>query len=149
MPAVYPIEMFAPLLASSYPHMAKRDAALWQRWLKDNLQKFYAVSYDVALGGEDAQFGTDDEAFVKGWQYTTALKVDVIGWTPTNAWIIEVRPEATVSTYGAALGYTLVAQREEITKLPLVPAILCESIQIDVAWLCERAGIRVLRVPRL
>lgn len=146
MGTVYPITFYAPEPQRDYPHMAKRDVALWERFLAQHADKFVSISYDVAMGGSSPADPDADPDTLLGWTYSTALKVDAIGWLSNQAWIIEVRPDATVSAYGSAVVYTLVARREAITTLPLIPTLVCEAIQPDVAWACAMTGIQVFLV---
>jgi hypothetical protein len=146
VPTVYPMTFFAPEKQRNYPHMAKRDVALWERFLDAHGQRFISISYDVSMGGTRPEIPDEDPLTLLGFQYSSALKVDAIGWQTNQAWLIEVRPEATVSAYGSAVVYTLVARREEITQLPIVPTIVCEAIQPDVSWACAMTGIQVVRV---
>lgn len=146
MPTVYPIELWAPDTYGNYPHMAKRDAEVWERYLADHGKEWVAFSYDVALGGRIIEGDDVSAEERRGWQYSTALKIDVVGWKGNQAWIIEVRPDASAGTIGAAITYAMVAKREELTALPLVPAICCYSIQPDVEWTCGQLGVQVLLV---
>lgn len=131
-----PLDVAGPFL-----HMAPRDAQLWTRFLDRHAAEFLAVAYDVALGGERPADVAPELA--EGWQYSTALKVDAVLWEERGVWIVEVRPWATVSAIGATLCYTLVAQREQLTPLPLRPMIVCEGIQTDVRWVAGELGITV------
>lgn len=144
MPTVYPVTAVAVGDVSYYPHMAKRDVELWRRFVRTHPDMFLAVSYDVALGGRKLQVPDATPEAIAGWQYLTALRIDVVGWMGNQAWIIEVRPDATVSALGAAICYTLVAKREEFSGLQLVPAILCDGIQPDVEWCAQQLGVQVL-----
>jgi hypothetical protein len=126
--------------------MAKNDAAVWERFLLAHADGFLAFAYDVALGGVEPPAGQEVDAYRRGFQYSTALKIDAVGFQTKAALIIEVRPDAHISAYGAAVGYTMVAQRDALTELPVFPAIVCESIQPDVAWLCQQTGVTVYRV---
>lgn len=146
MPAVYPPQLIPPSFRGAYPHMAKLDAAIWTRFLDARSAEFLGFYYDLALGGSVVEGLALSEPERLGWQYNTALKVDAVGLTETQAWIIEVRPHATVSALGSALCYTLVAERDAITELVLVPVIVCEAIQPDVAWACGHLGVTVVRV---
>lgn len=129
-----------------YRHMAKRDAEVWERFLDLEGARFTGVSYDVALGGVTLPEAAGTPAERAGWQYNTALRVDAILWRADGALIAEVRPSATVSAFGAALGYALVAQREGLTDLPITPGVICEMIQPDVRWLCQQLGVLVFEV---
>ena len=146
MPAVYPPQLVPVSFRGSYPHMAKLDAAVWARFLDAHAAGFLGFYYDVALGGSRLEGLALEEPELLGWQYNTALKIDAVGLTAEQAWIIEVRPNATVSTLGSALAYTLVCERDAVFPLVLLPVIVCESIQPDVDWCCQRLGVTVVRV---
>lgn len=146
MPSVYPITRLPAGVVGHFPHMAKRDVEVWTRFLRGHADRFEGFSYDVAIGGRIIDLPGATDADRRGWQYSTALKIDALGWRPGEAWIIEVRPEATTSALGAALCYTLVAEREAITERRLIPTIVCESIQLDVRWVCEQVGVQIFEV---
>ncbi len=146
MPTVYPLTLLDPGQQTHYRHMAKRDVALWEKFLKAYGEKFHAVSYDVAFGGHYPELAEPNDVMARGYQYSTALKVDAIAWMSNQVWLIEVRPEATVSAYGAAVCYTLVARREKLTELPVIPTIVCATMQRDVEWCCAMTGIQVITV---
>jgi hypothetical protein len=146
VPPVYPLTLFVPEQQAHYPHMAKRDVEVWVDFVAAHGAEYVAFSYDVAFGGQSLELPGETPQSLRAWQYTTALKVDAIGWQANQVWIIEVRPDATVSALGAALCYTLVAKREGLTELPMVPAIVCRNIQPDVEWTCAQLGIEVVKV---
>jgi hypothetical protein len=147
MPAVYPVEWVSPAFRGHYRHMAKRDAAVWESFLRVNPDRFDAYSYDVALGGVTFDDVPMEDHEAAGWRYSTALKIDVVGRAGDVYWIIEVRPDAHVSAFGAALAYTLVAERDQVFPGSLVPAVVCNSVQPDVQWTCQRLGVQVMVVP--
>ena len=142
MPSVYPVEWVPATFRGNYRHMAKRDAAVWERFLLLYTERFDAFAYDVALGGIPME-----EHERQGWQYSTALKIDAIGRTGDAFWIIEVRPDATVSALGSALTYALVCERDEVVPGPLLPTVVCEYIQPDVRWACGKLGVQIVTVP--
>ena len=146
MPAVYPVQVLPATFRGHWPHMARRDAVIWSRFLDRPPAAFLGFAYDVAVGGYKLEGLDLQPQDALGWQYNTALKVDAVGLTADQAWVIEVRPEATVSALGAALTYALVLDREAVFELPLLPVICCETIQPDVEWACGRLGVRVVRV---
>lgn len=146
MPAVYPPNVLPATFRGSFPHMARRDEVIWRRFLDAPPAEFLGFAYDVAVGGVRIEGLDLTEADQLGWQYNTALKVDAVGLTADEAWVIEVRPEATVSALGAALTYALVLDREAVFELPLRPVVCCETMQPDVRWACEKLGVRVVTV---
>lgn len=147
MPAVFPPNFVPPTARAAYPHMARRDAEVWTRFLALYGDRFLAVAYDVALGGVDVDAPGLSEQDRLGWRYNTALKIDAVGQRPEAYWVIEVRPWATVSALGAAVAYSLVARRDRVFDAQLVPVIVCNAIQTDVRWAAVQLGVEVVEVP--
>ena len=146
MPAVYPVEIVPVSYQGAYPNMAKRDEQVWRKFLSIHAARFTGYAYNVAMGGTRFTHPTAQEADITAWQYKTALKIDVAAFAPGEVWIIEVKPEAQVGALGAAVAYTLVAEREQIFDRPLKPAIVCEYVQPDVQWVAERLGVAIVVV---
>jgi hypothetical protein len=144
--SVYPLSWVANTFRGKYPHFAKRDAPVWTRFLDLYGDRWAAFAYDVALGGATLPDVGVKDAERLGWQYATALKVDACGQAVDAVWMFEVRPEATVSALGSALAYALVAERDRVFPFPLVSAVVCESMQGDVHWCCDRLGVVVFTV---
>lgn len=146
MPPVYPLQILPASWKGNYPHMAKLDRAVWERFLAANAPTFSGFAYDVALGGLVIEGLDLDEPTKLGWQYNTAVKIDAIAFRDDEAWIIEVKPEANVSAFGAALAYTALCEREQFISQRLIPTIICERIQPDVGWVCAQVGVQVFQV---
>lgn len=145
--SVYPVEFVPPALSGVYPHMARRDMALWERYLRAYAQLWQGFAYDVALGGLEVTDPDATDAERAGWRYSTAEKIDVVANKGDEHWIIEVRPNARCDTIGSVLGYLLLAQREPWTSLPLVPCILTENMSPDARWVAEQLGVEVIILP--
>ena len=129
-----------------YTHMAKGDAPVWERFVERFGALYIGVAYDVALGGVGAPEGALRPDDARGWQYSTALKIDALLFGAGEILIVEVRPHATVSALGAVIAYRLIAEREQLGDQPLRGAIVCASIQVDVQWCAERLGVGVFVV---
>jgi hypothetical protein len=143
---VKPITFGPVVIDGNYPHMAKRDAPVWERWVKLHGEHWQGVAYDVAIGGLEAAGEVPDPAADRMWQYMTALKIDAMLIREDQALVVEVRPYATVSALGACLSYAMVLERIGAAAVPLVPAIVCEGIQTDVDWCCAQMRIPVFKV---
>ena len=146
MGAVYPLVWVSNTHRGDYPHFAKRDAPVWSRWLAEYAELWGAFAYDVAVGGMTLPDVGASETERLAWKYSTALKIDAVGWNEDAVWLFEVRPEAQVSALGSVLGYTLVCERDKVFDRPLVSAVVCESMQSDVEWCCDRLGVHVFKV---
>lgn len=147
MPPVYPITWYPPIKLGRYPHMARRDAPVWEKWLSEHTGDAIQCAYDIALGGRILNIPGATLEEVLGWQYLTALRIDVTIDHGDRWEIIEVRPDATVSALGAALCYLRTAERLQLTDLPMSAAILCQNIQPDVALVAADLDITVITVP--
>jgi len=144
---VYPLEFFPPELTGWYPHMAKRDAVIWERYLKREASAWKGFAYDVALGGFITEDPTADERTRTGYQYSSAQRIDVVGDRGTEHWIIEVRHQARISAISAAMGYLMLAQREPWTDLPLIPCVITDNMSADVRYVAEQFDVQVILVP--
>jgi hypothetical protein len=144
---VFPVVFEPPALTGRYQHMARRDAELWERYLEKFAHLWQGFAYDVALGGLVVEDAASTPEQLKGWQYSTAEKIDVVANRGDEQWIIEVRPNARCDTIGSVLGYLLLAQREPWTTLPLVPCILTENMSPDARWVAEQLNVEVIILP--
>lgn len=147
MAAIYPPEWVPATHRGHYKHMAKRDGEVWEQFLILFADRFQAFAYDVALGGLRMSGLEIEERELLGWQYSTGLKIDAVGREGDNYWVIEVRPEATVSAIGSALCYSLVSERDEVFPGKLVPTVVCNYMQPDCFWVAQQLNIQVVQVP--
>lgn len=143
---VYPLDWKLPGPLGHYPHMAKHDARLWERFLADYAANFERFCYDVALGGfrPDEHTGTLDQRL--GWQYSSAVKIDAVGERTDDVWIIEVRPHAGVSAIGAALCYSVLAAVDTFTAKPLVPVVLTDRASPDIRICADALEVAVIEL---
>lgn len=144
---VYPVGWKPPLLDGDYPHMARHDARIWERFLLRNGSQFSRVAYDVALGGVRFQPDEGEEAQALGFHYSTALKVDAVAERGPVCWIIEVKPDAGVSAIGAALCYLELAQVDRFTELELVPVVVTDRTSQDIRYCAEQLGVLIVEAP--
>lgn len=142
MSAVYPI-LWEPIIANGvYPHLMRRDVAVWERWIKAHGQDFDAVAYDVAVGGVVPTAPDLEAKDILGWKYSTALKIDVMLREHGAVWAVEVKTSTSVSAIGAAVSYQLVLAREEPGLLIAGGGIICETLQADIEWIAEQLKLR-------
>ncbi len=143
---VYPASWMALVKNGYYPHMAKLDAALWERFLDQYGGNFSAVAYDLALGGfmPDETLGPEEQRL--GYQYSTAMKVDAVLQRAEEVWIVEVKPSGATSAVGAALCYTLLAERDGFSPFPLVPAVVTDIMHPDAKYCAELLNVLIVEV---
>ena len=144
--SVYPVTQEPVILTGNYPHMARRDAPLWESYIKTHGAIFTGVAYDVALGGVVPEGVDEEDETVIGWRYSTAVKLDAVLFTPEEVWIVEVKPNASLSAIGQVLGYMLLAEREPFTDLPLIPTIITDHLNRDVQYVAEQLNVQIIVV---
>jgi len=144
---VYPVVFQPPALTGNYPHMSRRDAPLWERYLRAYAHLWQGFAYDVALGGLEVADPDADDAARLGWRYSTAEKIDVVANNGAEHWLIEVKPNARLGSVGQALGYLLLAQREPWAGVPLIPCVLTNNVAPDVRWFAEQVGVEMIILP--
>lgn len=142
MPTVYPIAWEPPAITGRYRNLRRRDLAVWERWLAAHADEFDAVAYDVAVGGLEPVDPELREQDRLGWKYTTALKIDVLLQDDAGVWVIEVKPAASISAIGAALGYPRVLERDEPELVIAGAGIVCEHLPADIEWLARIFTLR-------
>src|SRR5713101_8167904 len=109
---VYPVQWSAPSLNIGYGQMSRRDLPIWLRFLEAYAHRIQRVAYTVAFGGQipDDPEATEDQ--LRGWQFSTAFKVDVFADVGAEWWLIEVKPSPDLGAIGQVLGYYLLSERE-------------------------------------
>jgi len=143
---VYPVQWAPVVKSGAYPHMAKLDAAIWERFLDQFGTNFTAVAYDVALGGFLPAEGEGTLEQRKGWQYSTALKIDAVLQREGEVWIVEVKPGGGTAGVGAALCYTLMAERDGFSAFPVIPVLVTDRTNPDVLFCADALGVTVVAV---
>jgi hypothetical protein len=146
--SVYPLEWKLAGDRGSYPHMAKNDAVLWERFLDEYGPNFQRFAYDVALGGFLPDGEPDTLSDRQGYQYSTALKIDALGDRGDDLWIIEVRPHAGVSALGSALCSTVLASSDPLADRPLVPVVVTDLTSPDIQLCAEALSVLVIELDR-
>lgn len=144
---VYPAEWTTAQKTGNYPNMAKHDRRLWERFLDVFGGQFEEVAYNVALGGSILNDPTADPSTLLGWRYNTALKIDAVARNAAEAWVIEVRPGAGSAALGAALTYTILADRDGFAGRPLVPCVVTDSFHPDVKIAAADLDVLVIELP--
>jgi hypothetical protein len=122
--------------------MMRRDVAVWERWLQKHAETVEAVAYDTACGGliPDDPESTPEQ--LTGYRYTTAQKIDVLLREGAGIWVVEIKPIASLTAIGGAIGYPLVLARDEPALELAGGGIICELLPDDIAYLCEALKIR-------
>jgi hypothetical protein len=133
--------------ARTYPHMAKHDARIWERFITAYTGLFDKASYDIALGGTQIRDpnATAAERFM--WQQNTAKRIDAVVRSQDEIWLCEVRPHAGLDAVGAVLGYTYLSELDKWNDLPLIPTLVTDRCDQDIRNVCTGFDIQLIELP--
>jgi len=132
-----------------YPHMARHDIRIWERFIDRYAGYFDEAAYDVAFGGSEP---TDPQATAQErlmWKFNTAKRVDAVVRNPDEIWLCEVRPGSGLSALGAVVGYTYLAELEKWADRPLVMTVVTDHVDPDTRMICEAFDVQVIELPEL
>lgn len=143
---VYAFVLTPPLKHGSYPHLTSRDIVVWERFLDQFGPSLLGVAYDVAVGGMLPPEGMGEERTRQAWRYSTAIKIDAVVLTEDLALVCEVKPRASLSAVGQALGAAELLELDNPTEKDLVPAVITDASSPDIRYVCEQLGVQLYEV---
>lgn len=144
---VYPVEWQSPSLNIGFGNMSRRDLPIWIRFLHRYAEQFQRVAYNVAFGGQIPDDPEATEDMLKGYQWSTAFKVDVFADVGDELWLCEVKPSPDLGAIGQVLGYYLLSERENWTTKIVVPTIVTDFMVPDVAYVAQTLNVQVFLAP--
>ena len=124
-----------------YPHLRPEDAKIWDEFMASNPTFFKEVEYDVKVG-EGRDYSNYPEGPIKqDMELLSKKRIDVIGFTDEEIYVIEIKPKAEMKAIGQALSladlYADIALRDKV----ILPTIITDEEIPDTANLCEKLGI--------
>lgn len=143
MSTVYPIEWEPIVVTGRYRNLQRRDTATWERWIEKHGSEFLRVAYDVAVGGSYPDDPSATEKDKLGWRYTTAQKIDLLLEDHEGITVVEVKPTASLTAIGGAVGYPLVLARDEPALTLVTGAIICGHLPADIKYIADALGVKV------
>lgn len=132
---------------AKYPHMARHDIRIWERFVDRFAGIFDEVAYDVALGGSDTLDPNASPEERLMWRFNTAKRIDAAVRNRDECWICEVRPGSGLSAVGAVLGYTILSELDPWTDRPIIMTVVTDHTDGDTHVVCEKLGIQLIELP--
>jgi hypothetical protein len=137
---------FSPEILAKYPHMAPQDIPVWELFLREQGKDFTGFDYDVRVGtgtdpGEDYDASTRKDAIL-----LTQKRIDAIGFKDNEIWIIEVKPQASISALGQILTYTDLFLAHKKPILPVRSVVVCSAIDPEVRDTFKKNNVTLIQV---
>lgn len=127
-----------------YPHLLPEDIILWERFLTLHGQEFSHFDYDIRVGNGRPAGDIYPENIRQMALDLSMRRIDAIGHTPTELYIIEVTTSAGLKAIGQLITYPLLYQQTFGPTKPLHPLLVTESLQPDVLPALEAHAIDYL-----
>lgn len=125
----------------NYPHMSVADTAIWERFIAKYPDQFKQMQYDFHVG-EAPPFNTlMDDGEDKNQDMLYRKRIDAIGHTDEQCFIIELKPNAGMSTIGQVKGYKMLYDEEGWTTKKTIAMIVTDSMSADTQRYCEKEGV--------
>ena len=134
---------FSPLWRGTYPHMLPEDRPIWNSFLDKNVALFERIYYDVRVGGvyPGPEFG--EEKMRKMFYDNTAKRIDALGETKDEVWIIEVASRPGLRATGQLLTYLALWWDDPKINKPVKPILVAEHVDEDLQKALTLYGVLV------
>jgi len=124
--------------------MMVEDMGPWTEFLKSDSMPLQEVWYNVHVGQAVAVPEGSPEYMRAHAQAVSRKRIDVIGRTKKELWIIELKPHANMQAIGQALVYEDLFSGEFVKSLPTVPVIVATTCDMDILEAAKKYGVRII-----
>ena len=126
-----------------YPHLRAEESKIWDRFIEKNPQFFKEVIYDARVGeGRDYSDYPEDK-IREDLEHLSKKRIDVVGFQKDDILVIEVKPRASLSAIGQAIGLADLYRAEAPADKRVMPAIITDETLPDMPELCRRMGVKL------
>ena len=129
-------------VAAHYPHLLSEDTIVWTRWLERNQHRISAVWYDVHVGEPVAVPAGLHPSIPIDALAVSRKRIDAVARTPSEIWVIELKPYGNYTSLGQALTYSRLFAQGYDAGLPVVPMVICCELDPDLVDDFQRLGVR-------
>lgn len=120
-----------------YPHMFPLDIPIWERFLDLHGSDFLGFDYDVKVGSGTEPIEGLGDIYARMQSILSKYRIDVVGYTDTDIWIFETKPEAGTVAVGQIVTYTNLYKRDLHPTLPIIGAIVTDRKLPDMDYLTK------------
>lgn len=129
------------------PHMLDQDIPVWYRFLDRYGPKFVNLYYDSFVGGPwYSQEKLSDPLFFM-WRALNAKRIDAVGETQDEAWLIEVSTAPGLRAVGQLQVYSKLWHEDPKIDKPVVLVLVCTEVDPDLLSAAASFGIQTYVIP--
>ena len=130
-----------------YPHLLPEDILLWERFLATNGAQFSHFDYDIRVGEGRAAADHYPDNIRQMALDLSMRRIDAIGHTPDQLFIIEITVSAGLKSIGQLITYPLLYQQSYRPTKPLHALLVAEYLQPDVLPALEAHRLDYILLP--
>lgn len=127
--------------------MLPPDVPLWHLFLDRFAWKFERFFYNVRVGGPDISKIKGDAALAKMWYANTAKRIDAIGETKKDLWIIEVASSPYLRAVGQCLSYKFLWELDPKIEKQARMVLLCYFLDADLKAVLKHYAVEIIEIP--
>jgi hypothetical protein len=134
----------APIIRAKYAHMLPKDYGTWSMFLSNKVLELDEVWYDVHVGRPmlapigSPQYILDIAAGV------SRKRIDVVGRSGEEFFVIEVKPHANMEALGQAITYRKLFREEFKDQEKAKALIVSRTADADIIEEASKQGILIL-----
>lgn len=128
------------------PQMLPEDVPTWQKFRRTFGEIFLRFYYNVKLGGQLLTDPSIPDNMKKSWYYSTAKRVDAVGETRDEVWLIEVTSNPGLRALGQCATYRALWALDPKINKPAIPVLVVDMIDQDLRFSASVEGVRVMEV---
>ena len=132
---------FSPTFPRIPPGMLKPDFLIWKRFQAKFSSMFKTVYFNVRIGEPAPVIENLPIEIRKLAEDLSRRRIDIVGETVDNWWIIELKPSAGASALGQAILYRTLWRLEPPDQRPVVAAIVTDQTDVNIAIGARENGI--------
>jgi hypothetical protein len=136
----------SPEVKLRYEQMMAEDTGPWTEFLKTESMPLQEVWYNVHVGKAMAVMEGSPEYMKAHAAAVSRKRIDVVGRTENEFWIIEVKPYANMQAIGQVLIYDDLLCREFELKLPTRTVIVASACDVDIIEAAAKYGVKLITV---
>lgn len=132
------------------PHMLDQDIPVWYRFLERWGFKFINLYYDTFVGGPWYSKEKLSDPLFYMWRALNAKRIDAIGETEKEVWLIEVSNDPGLRAVGQIQVYSKLWSEDPKIEKPVQLVFVCAKVDPDLLSAAAAFGIvsYVLPGPR-
>lgn len=124
--------------------MLPKDKDTWTQFLEREIIIFEELWYDVHVGRPMVVPKGSPEYMIKVVSGVSRKRIDVVGSTDVELYIIEVKPHANMESVGQIVTYKRLFENEFAVTRMLKAMIVCKTADADILEIMEINGVQLV-----